>query len=66
MIDKDETKQFTITLGLKDYEDLKDWAHSHGKTVAEYASQILAVRIEANQNVINDMRNRTNLENFSN
>lgn len=58
MIEKDETKQFTITLGIKNYEDLKDWAHCHGKTVAEYASQILAARIEANQETIERLRTR--------
>lgn len=63
MIEKDETKQFSITLGMKDYNDLKDWSHAHGKTVAEFASQILANRVEANQSVIEQLRRRSRSDN---
>jgi hypothetical protein len=52
MIDKDKTRQFTVTLGECDYRDLQLWAFAHGKTPAEYASQILAARIETNQETI--------------
>ena len=60
MIDKDDTKQFTVTMGQQDYEDLRDWAHAHGRTVAEFAAQILDNRIEANITVIEQLRNRAN------
>jgi succinate dehydrogenase flavin-adding protein (antitoxin of CptAB toxin-antitoxin module) len=57
-MEKDTTKQFTIVLGEKDYLDLTHWAYSHGKTPAEYASQILSARIEANQETIEKLRQR--------
>lgn len=60
MIEKDISKQFTITIGQKDYEDLTDWAYAHGKTPAEYAAQILSARIEANILVIQQLRERNN------
>jgi hypothetical protein len=62
MIEKDETIQFTVTMGKKDYEDLRDWAHAHSRTIAEYAAQVLANRAEANIDVIEKLRERSNRE----
>lgn len=60
MIEKDDTKQFTVTMGQQDYDDLRDWAHAHGRTVAEFAAQILANRLEENMIIIGQLRNRAN------
>jgi hypothetical protein len=57
-MEKDTTKQFTVTIGELDYLDLQAWAYCHGKTPAEYASQILSARIEANQETIKQLIRR--------
>lgn len=58
MIEKDQTKAFTIVLGMKNYEDLTDRAMAHGKTPAELAAWIIIKDIENNLGLIDYLRIR--------
>lgn len=48
----DANIRVNISLSPHDFERLKLWALSHGKTATGYASQIVAARIEANHQII--------------